>query len=109
MPRPYPIFLLTVVDFDGRLVKFELIVFVFIIAICVYIGRNGGNGLILVDTDQVLNNFGLRGHPIGIGPQIVGICAIHFGPLPHVCSIDVVLARPGDDVLFLDGCEPLGA
>jgi hypothetical protein len=60
MARPDSFTLHSINNFDRRLVQFKFIPFIFVVTICMNIRWNRWYGLIFIDFDEMLDDFGLR-------------------------------------------------
>lgn len=59
LSRAYFIFSFSLEILNRRLIEFELVIFVLVIAIGMDVGGDGGDGLVLVDIDEMLQYFRL--------------------------------------------------
>lgn len=69
LPRSNPVLLLPLEIFNGRLVEFQFVVVILIIAEGVDIAGNRWDGLVLVQVDEMLQNLRFAG---GIGAEHLG-------------------------------------
>lgn len=58
LPRPNFIFLFSFKIFNRRLIKLQLASLILIVAVSMDVRRNGRDGLILVDVDEMFKYFG---------------------------------------------------